>query len=101
MLGYPRTLTPPLQHHYDKTVTVIQSAGEQQSFNGFVHRSWNNQRQCFFAGDRQGHPVIQGNYRSYEVNDMFSAVYTFSKFQLEKCLSQEGSSGNLGSGFMN
>ena len=46
---------------------------------------------CFYAGDRQGFPVIQGEFRDYEVETMFSAEYGFSRFKQDMCMPTGGS----------
>ena len=88
MLGQPQSQDPELQVHYDKSM-IIFHPDQLKQFNGFVHRSWRSRRKmCFFAGDRQGGPVIQGSYTDYEVDYIFSTQYRFSKFEDERCVSE-------------
>ena len=86
--------TPPLpplptrrpREHYDVAVFLRNLHHDQQFSAMLVERNWGMQKTpCLYAGDRQGHPVIQGEFTDYEVEDLFSVQYRFSKFDEDKC----------------
>ena len=86
--------TPPLpplptrrpREHYDVAVFLRNLHSDQQFSAMLVERNWGMQKTpCLYAGDRQGHPVIQGEFTDYEVEDIFSVQYRFSKFDEDKC----------------
>ena len=91
MLGRSQSPLPSPRQRYDKAVMIFHDATLQR-FDGFVRRSWSHSREmCFYAGDRQGYPVLQGEYGDYEVETMFGTEYPFSRFKQDMCMS-EGSS---------
>jgi hypothetical protein len=92
MLGRSQSPLPSPRQRYDKAVMIFHDATLQR-FDGFVRRSWSHSREmCFYAGDRQGYPVLQGEYGDYEVETMFGTEYPFSRFKQDMCMSEDGSS---------
>ena len=88
MLGQSQ---PPLSHpreRYDKAMTIFHET-TQKRFSGFVKRAWSHRDMCFYAGDKQGSPVIQGAYTDYEVEGFFDTAYQFSRFDENLCVGQE------------
>ena len=78
MLGRPLS---SVQGQNDKEMTIFHQSLLKR-FNGFVHGSWSSHGEmCFYAGDRQGGPVILGQYEDYEVETLLSTEYIFSKFE--------------------
>ena len=106
----------------DKLMSVFDGR-TPKSFTGFVDGSWNSyHEQCFFAGDRQGYRVIEGQYGCYEVDEIFSTQFStkcsiecskvpsvkcskrfstecskdcpHSKFEVDKCAPRKISSGS-------
>jgi uncharacterized protein YegL len=92
MLGRSQSPLPSPRQRYDKAVMIFHDTTLQR-FDGFVRRSWSHSREmCFYAGDRQGYPVLQGEYGDYELETMFGTEYRFSRFKQDMCMSEDGSS---------
>ena len=85
MLGQLQTPLPSPRQRYDKAMMIFHGSTTQR-FNGFTHRSWSQSREmCFYAGDRQGFPVIQGEFKDYEMEGLFATEYIFSRFKQDTC----------------
>ena len=86
MLGQSQIPLSPPRERYDKAMMIFHEATLKR-FSGFVHRSWSRSGEmCFYAGDRQANPVIQGEYGDYEMESMFSTDYHFSRFKQDMCM---------------
>ena len=80
-------------------VTVDHPDSPPRQFIGeLFRRTWDKStKPCLYAGDSQGassldepsslpnDPVIAGTFRNYEVPDLFSSDFVFSKFEQQNC----------------
>ena len=99
-VGQSRSPPTPPEPHYNKGLIIFHQTLLKR-FSGFISRSWSHKANCFYAGDNQGYPVIQGEYGDYEMEDLFSAGYQFSRFKHDLMCVASGSgsgSGLSGSG---